>query len=76
MYSYGFWPKKYMTKEEKIYLHLTCTKKSLASLKIPIPPPPHPPPHHFSNGPSPSKRLGSLYVFGKLPTYPSPKPAL
>ena len=24
-----------MTKEEKIYLHLTCTKKILASLKIP-----------------------------------------
>ena len=47
MYSYDFWPKKYMTKEEKIYLHLTCTKKSLASLKIPIPPPPTPHPITF-----------------------------
>ena len=33
-------------------------------------------PHHFSNGPSLSKTLGSLYVSGKLPTYPSPKPPL
>ena len=34
MYSYGFWPKKYMTKEEKIYLHLTCTKKILQNLLV------------------------------------------
>ena len=47
MYSYGFWPKKYMTKEEKNIFAPYMYKKILASLKIPIPPPPTPHPITF-----------------------------